>query len=154
MLAVAAVVIISVLGTPDIKGLSLDGNYEERKLERKELQKQILGEWQDPDNERFVIDVWRDGEGGFHAIVNYSEKEGEVYFWEMDGSWQDNEDGFVYSGCKKTFVVYDTMGNPTEQVIYEDGSGVIASAGEEALKWTDNKEKMGNKITFSYVGEY
>ena len=102
MLALAAVVIISVLGMPDMSGVNLDGNYEERKLERNERQKMILGEWQAPDNDRFVIDVWRDGEGGFHAVVNLSEKEGEVYFWEMDGSWKDNEGGFVYSGCNKT----------------------------------------------------
>ncbi|MCR5098829.1 MAG: hypothetical protein K6B14_07775 [Lachnospiraceae bacterium] len=154
MLGIAAVVIVSVLGVPRVPSVNLDQNYDERKEARSELQKKLLGEWQDPDNDRFVIDVWRDGDGGFHAMVNYSEQEGEVYFWEMDGSWQDNEDGFVYGGCKKSFVTYDSDGNPHEEILYEDGSGAIVLSGDDGIRWEDSKEKMGDKITFVYVGEY
>ncbi len=155
MLAAALGVVIYVKGLPklSLSNVNLDSGYEERKEKRDELQRQLLGEWQDPNNERFVIDTWRDGEGGFHAIINLSEAEDEVYFWQMDGSWQDNEDGFVYQNCKKSFVTYDASGNPSEEVIYEDGSGSIVLA-RDGIKWNDNKEKMGDRITFTYIGEY
>ena len=154
MLGIAAMVIVSILGMPDFSGVSLDGNYDERKENREEQQKKLLGEWQDPDNERFIVDVWRDGEGGFHAVINLSEKEGEVYFWEMDGAWQDTVDGFVYSDCKKSLVTYDDSGNPHEEVLYEDGSGSITIKGDDGIRWEDKKEKTGDHITFTYVGEY
>ncbi len=156
MLASAAVAIISVKGFPKIElsGVNLDKGYDDRKEKRDDAQKSILGEWQATDNDNFVVDVWRDGEGLFHATVNYSEKEGEVYFWEMTGGWQDNEVGFIYSDCKKSRVTYDADGNPTEEVIYEEGVGSITSDGHDSITWTDKNEKMGDGITFEYIGEY
>ncbi len=156
MLATALGVVIYVKGIPklSLSDVNLDAGYEERKEKRDELQRALLGEWQDPGNERFVIDTWRDGDGGFHAIINLSEAEDQVYFWEMDGSWQDNENGFVYQQCKKSFVTYDANGSPTEEIIYEDGTGSITLAGSSGIKWKDDKEKMGDRITFTYIGEY
>ena len=155
MLAAAAAVIISVKGMPDFFSGALDGNYDERKAERQEQQKAILGEWQAADDTGFIIDIWRDGEGLFHAIVNISEQDGQVTFWEMSGSWQDSQQGFSYSDCKKTLVTYDGDGNPTTTVEYEEGSGSItAGSEEEGIVWSDNQEKRGDKISFIYIGEY
>ena len=71
----------------------------------------------------------------------------------MDGKWQDSETGFVYSEAKKTKAKYDTDGNLSQEVIYEDGSGSFAVSGD-GLIWKDKKEKTGDGITFSYSGEY
>ncbi len=150
MIAGAMGVIISVKGLPK---LSLDAGYEDRKEKRDEAQRAVLGEWVAPDNSNYVIDVWRDGEGGFHAIVNLSERENEVYFWEMDGNWQDAIGGMAYTTCVKSKVTYDKEGNPTSEEIYTDGSGSIYAKGD-GIVWDDNKEKMGDGITFLYSGEY
>ena len=150
MLAVAAGVIFKFVGLPK---LNLDPGYDSRKEKREESQSEIMGEWVDPDNENFVIDIWRDKDGVFHAIVNLTEEDAQVIFWEMDGKWQDSETAFVYSEAKKTKAKYDTDGNLSQEVIYEDGSGSFAVSGD-GLIWKDKKEKTGDGITFSYSGEY
>ena len=155
MIVAAVVVVISVKGLPDGISEVFDGNYDERKAERQELQKTILGEWQAADDTGFIVDVWRDGEGLFHAIVNISEADGSVIFWEMSGSWQDSRQGFSYSDCKKTHVSYDGDGNPTSSVDYEGGSGSIYAGSEaEGIVWTDDQEKTGDSVSFIYIGEY
>ena len=60
MLAVAAGVIFKFVGLPK---LNLDPGYDSRKEKREESQSEIMGEWVDPDNENFVIDIWRDKDG-------------------------------------------------------------------------------------------
>ena len=158
MILVAAGVVISVKGLPKVDlgdtRINLDAGYDERKAKRQDAQATVVGEWISPDNDDFVIDVWRDGEGFFHATVNYSEQENDVTFWEMSGSWQDSTNGFNYNDCKKTHVTYDDSGNATEEVIYEDGTGSIYGSGEETLTWEDKEEKMGAGIAFEYSGEY
>ena len=153
MIAVAAFVIIRVKGLPQISGSIVDGNYDERKEKRVDDQRAIMGEWQAEDNEDFIIDVWRDAEGLFHAIVNITEQDGEVVFYEMSGSWQDNEGGFLYSDCKKSVVTYDMDGNSSEEVVYTDGAGSITGRGD-SIVWKDKEEKAGDGITFIYIGEY
>ena len=150
MLAVAAAVILKFVGLPK---LNLDPGYDSRKEKREESQSEIMGEWVDPDNENFVIDIWRDKDGLFHAIINLTEEDGQVIFWEMDGKWQDSEGGFIYSEAKKTHAKYDNDGNLSQAVIYEDGSGSFTTSGD-GLIWKDKKENMGDGITFSYYGEY
>ena len=153
MIAIAAFIIIRVKGLPKISGSIIDGNYDERKEKRADDQRAIMGEWQAKDNEDFIIDVWRDGEGLFHAIVNITGSEGEIAFYEMSGSWQDNEGGFLYSDCKKSIVRYDRDGNPDEEIVYTDGSGSITGRGE-SIVWKDKEENTGDGITFIYIGEY
>lgn len=150
MVVAAGAVLAISLGLPKIK---LGPDEEKILEERHESQKGILGEWTDPDDPTFVIDVWKDAKGGFHAIINKSDNDGEVIYWEMDGVWQDFENGFFYSTCKKSIAKYDMDGNLTETVVYEDGSGSI-SAVNGGVVWEDKKEKMGDGITFEYTGEY
>ena len=155
MLAAAAVIIFSVKGFPDIASEVFDGNRAEIKADRQEQQRTILGEWQAADDTGFIVDVWRDGDGLFHAIVNISEQDGSVIFWEMSGRWQDNWQGFYYIDCKKTKVSYDGDGNPSSVVEYEDGKGFItAGSSDEGIVWSDNQEKTGDNISFIYIGEY
>lgn len=149
MLAVAIGVIIAFKGLPQIE---FDEGSEERKEQSLEAQETILGEWIDPDDENFVIDIWRDGKGLFHAIINKNEEENQVTFWEMSGVWQDFENGFFYSDCKKSIWTYDGE-NRTEEVIYTDGSGSL-SGDENGVIWDDKEEKAGKGITFIYTGDY
>lgn len=150
MLVIAGVVILLAKGLPKIQ----IGKTEEEKLEeRAESQKGVLGEWTDPDDEGFVIDIWKDERGRFHAIVNQSDNNGTVIFWQMEGVWQDFENGFFYSECRKSIATYDMDGNVSEQVVYTDGSGSF-SAVDDGIVWNDKKEKAGDGITFTYTGEY
>lgn len=150
MLAIAAVVIVIVRGIPEVK---LDGGYSELREVRDEVQVSLLGEWRASDDENFVVDIWRDGEGLFHAIVNISQKEGEVVFYEMSGDWQDFDAGFKYSDCKKTVVTYDEDETAHTNEIYSDGTGSM-NLKDGRLVWTDKKEKTGDNVIFDYVGEY
>jgi len=152
MLLAALAVLLMVRGLPNFSK-DKESKEEKEAKEQEASQFGVLGEWQAKDNEDYIIDVWKDGEGEFHAIVNYSEKEDEVYFWEMSGSWQEFQKGFSYGDCKKTRVTYDSEGKPTEEVIYTDGEGSITANGD-SIKWKDKKEKFGDKVTFEYVGEY
>ena len=112
-----------------------------------------MGEWVAPDDEDFVIDIWRDEKGMFRAIVNQTDEEGTVLYWEMSGVWNDSMGGFSYTEGTKKQVTYDIDGNATQEVIYTDGTGKFTGDGE-GLKWKDDKEKAASKITFTYSGEY
>ena len=153
MLVAAGAVIISVKGLPEFD-ISLDTGYDERKEKRDAKQDAILGEWTSPDDSNFVIDIWKDGSGDFHAIVNRSDSENDVLVWEFDCYWQDSKGGLLYSDGRKTHATYDSDGRVTEEEIYTDGSGSFVTKGEDGLVWEDKKEKEGNGVTFVYSGEY
>ncbi len=150
MLVVAVLVILKVRGIPK---LNLDPGREERKEKREATQENLMGEWVAPDDEDFVIDIWRDEKGMFRAIVNQTDEEGTVLYWEMSGVWNDSMGGFSYTKGTKKQVTYDIDGNATQEVIYTDGTGKFTGDGE-GLKWKDDKEKVASKITFTYSGEY
>ena len=152
MVVVAGAVVIRTVGLPDVTGF-FKPNYEEQAAERAESQKSILGSWEASGDPGFTIDIWKDADGGFHAIVNKSENDGTVMYWQMDGVWQDFEQGFFYSTGKKSLATYDMDGNVSETVYYEDGTGNI-SATDDGIVWNDEKEKAGDGITFVYIGEY
>lgn len=156
MLLAAGAVILSVKGLPEVANPfdNIGKSDEEELQERNSRQEEVLGEWVSPDDETFVIDVWRDGSGEFHAMINRSEAENDIIFWEMDGAWQDYLNGFQYTNCKKTRVTYDSDGNATENVEYEDGAGSISGNQDDGLTWDDKKEKAGKDVTFTYSGEY
>ncbi len=121
----------------------------DRQLEKENA---IKGQWKADDD--FYCDIWRDGDGVFHADVTLTEGEDVVSFWECSGNWVDGENGFTYKGGKRTRYDYGARESKDEQqILYDDGGGLFYLRSG-VLFWNDEKEGIADGKSFSYVGEY
>lgn len=125
--------------------------FYEKYTENSEYIEEFVGDWQDSYSQRanMVIEYTEDSK--FHIIINWSSSAWENTRWVLEGYYNEEEDGIVYTGAQIS-EVYNDDGSVMENYIYTDGEGLIYIGRNGKLYWDDWKENVGNECVFEKAG--
>ncbi len=151
--AIVAIALLGGIGFFLYKQMTDPAKPDEEELaKQQEKENAIKGQWKASDD--FYCDIWRDGDGVFHADVTLTEGDNKVSFWECSGNWMDGENGFTYHDGQRIRYDYAAKESKDEkEILYEEGSGLFYLRNG-VLFWNDEKENVADGKSFSYVGEY
>lgn len=101
----------------------------------------FTGSFEDSYSQRAHMDIVENGDGTFCAEINWGDSAWENSTWTMSGKCvfdkEQNVWVIAYEDCKEVHTVYDDAGNVTENVIYENGSGMLYLDENQSVLWQD-----------------
>lgn len=110
---------------------------------------EFVGTWQDVVSQRCTMSITCDDGVNYEIVINWADSSTENNRWELTGTYDDEQEGIVYTG---RMIYEDYSGNDVEEtVLYEDGEGVIYISRNGKLFWEDGKEDIGADCVFEKI---
>ena len=123
-----------------------------------ELTDVLVGEWQEVNQQRAVMDILPGeyvGEGDFVITISWASSYNERDFWEMNADYDPGTGKLTYTNGRKSDQVFDDEGNSSkETVLWEDAQGTFTLT-DGKLYWEDSKEENTADLAFerTYAGD-
>ena len=110
--------------------------------------KDFVGDWIDSVSERATMKITSNDGVYFDVEINWADSAADSTQWRMTGTYDPNENAIEYnSGQKISITDPELSGDVKNELVYEDGSGLL-KLEDGKLLWQDDKEEAAERTAF------
>lgn len=120
---------------------------EKESIDQTDYSAEYEGTWSDLYSYRCWMTIEEITDNRFEIEIHWSGGANETQRWEFIGSYDEVQNGIVYSG-DSIYEYYDDEGNAKKEYLYTDGEGLLYIADDGYLYWNDWKENAGAECFF------
>ncbi len=107
----------------------------------------LLGQWAEQIAGRGVITITASADGKYTVLVEWSSSAFEHDVWEMTAT-ADADGALRYENGTRKTVTYTSETEYTEELHYENGTGVLSRNAEGQLVWQDDVDHAADDTVF------
>lgn len=112
----------------------------------------LIGRWAEKIAGRGVVTITQGAKGMYDVLVEWSNSAAEKYVWEMTARPTGAGGVLSYENGRHLIRTYDSDGEFTEEVKYEDGTGEFYLNSAYELMWRDDIDGAGENTVFVNAG--
>lgn len=103
----------------------------------------LVGRWAEKIAGRGVIEITKADDGVYNVEIGWSSSAFEKAFWEMNATPAGEYGALQYSDAKHYVRTFTSDTEYTDEVVYEDGSGLLYISADNELMWGTDKDSEG-----------
>lgn len=111
----------------------------------------LVGRWAEKIAGRGLITITKTSEGNYHVLIDWPGSAFERSIWEMTATPAEEGGALKYEDAKHYVRTFTSDSEYTDELIYENGSGLFYLNSANEIMWEDHVDHAGENCVFISV---